>query len=62
MWVVSHTSSAMQPAEVVEIPLFGFSSATDELVAAQGALRLLASPNSPSGHPALAAIDRVSAI
>jgi histidinol-phosphate aminotransferase len=50
-YVLYRTLSAMQPAEVIEVP-YGddFELPLDELVAAQGAITFIASPNSPSGH------------
>jgi histidinol-phosphate aminotransferase len=50
-YVLYRTLSAMQPAAVVEIPyLEGFKLPTAELIAANGAITFIASPNSPSGH------------
>ncbi|HEY9880920.1 MAG TPA: histidinol-phosphate transaminase [Leptolyngbyaceae cyanobacterium] len=50
-YVLYRTLSTMQPAEVVEIPYpADFRLPVDELVAAAGAITLIASPNSPSGH------------
>ena len=50
-YVLYRTLAAMQPAEVVEIPYSAdFQLPIDELVAAQGAVTFIASPNSPSGH------------
>ncbi len=50
-YVLYRTLSAMQPAEVVEIPYPpDFKLPIDELVAANGAITFIASPNSPSGH------------
>jgi histidinol-phosphate aminotransferase len=50
-YVLYRTLSDMQPAEHVEIP-YGenFQLPIDELVAANGAITFIASPNSPSGH------------
>ncbi len=50
-YVLYRTLAAMQPAEVVEIP-YGedFRLPIEELVAANGAITFIASPNSPSGH------------
>jgi histidinol-phosphate aminotransferase len=50
-YVLYRTLAAMQPAEVVEIP-YGedFRLPIKELVAANGAITFIASPNSPSGH------------
>ena len=50
-YVLYRTLSDMQPAEHIEIP-YGddFRLPIDELVAAQGAITFIASPNSPSGH------------
>ncbi|MCL1493605.1 MAG: histidinol-phosphate transaminase [Pseudanabaena sp. Salubria-1] len=50
-YVLYRTLSAMQPAEIVEVP-YGedFQLPIDELVAANGAVTFIASPNSPSGH------------
>ena len=50
-YVLYRTLSAMQPAEIVEVP-YGedFQLPIDELVAAHGAVTFIASPNSPSGH------------
>jgi histidinol-phosphate aminotransferase len=45
------TLSAMQPATVVEIPYpDNFQLPTKELIAANGAITFIASPNSPSGQ------------
>ncbi len=50
-YVLYQTLSAMQPAEVIEIPYpEDFQLPIAELVAAQGAITFIASPNSPSGH------------
>lgn len=50
-YVLYRTLAVMQPAEVVEIPYSAdFQLPLDELVAAQGAVTFVASPNSPSGH------------
>jgi histidinol-phosphate aminotransferase len=50
-YVLYRTLSAMQPAEIVEVP-YGedFQLPIDELIAANGAVTFIASPNSPSGH------------
>jgi histidinol-phosphate aminotransferase len=50
-YVLYRTLAAMQPAEVLEIP-YGddFELPIEALVAAQGAITFIASPNSPSGH------------
>jgi len=43
--------AAIQPAEVIEIPYPpNFALPVDALVAAQGAITFIASPNSPTGH------------
>jgi histidinol-phosphate aminotransferase len=50
-YVLYRTLAAMQPAEVVEVPyLENFDLPINELVAAEGAITFIASPNSPSGH------------
>ncbi|MBD2020623.1 aminotransferase class I/II-fold pyridoxal phosphate-dependent enzyme, partial [Leptolyngbya sp. FACHB-36] len=50
-YVLYRTLAAMQPATVVEIPyLPNFELPIADLVAAQGAVTFIASPNSPSGH------------
>jgi histidinol-phosphate aminotransferase len=50
-YVLYKTLSAMQPAEVVEIPYpETFQLPVAELIAAKGAITFIASPNSPSGH------------
>jgi histidinol-phosphate aminotransferase len=50
-YVLYRTLAAMQPADVLEIPYpDSFQLPIDELVAAQGAITFIASPNSPSGH------------
>ncbi|MBE9192013.1 histidinol-phosphate transaminase [Gloeocapsopsis crepidinum LEGE 06123] len=50
-YVLYRTLAAMQPAEVVEIDYpADFHLPIDELVAAEGAVTFMASPNSPSGH------------
>lgn len=50
-YVLYRTLSAMQPAEVVEIPYpEDFQLPIDKLIAANGAITFIASPNSPSGH------------
>ncbi|MEB3338477.1 MAG: aminotransferase class I/II-fold pyridoxal phosphate-dependent enzyme, partial [Leptolyngbyaceae bacterium] len=50
-YVLYRTLTEMQPAELVEIP-YGkdYFLPLKELVAANGAVTLIASPNSPSGH------------
>ncbi|BAZ12385.1 histidinol-phosphate aminotransferase [Calothrix sp. NIES-4071] len=50
-YVLYRTLSAIQPAEAVEIP-YGedFKLPLEELVAENGAVTLIASPNSPDGH------------
>jgi len=50
-YVLYRTLSAMQPAEVFEIPYgANFQLPLEDLVAANGAITFIASPNSPSGH------------
>jgi histidinol-phosphate aminotransferase len=50
-YVLYRTLSAMQPARVVEVPYpANFQLPTAQLIAAQGAITFVASPNSPSGH------------
>ncbi len=50
-YVLYRTIAAMQPAQTVEIPYpTNWQLPIAELVAAQGAVTLIASPNSPSGH------------
>jgi histidinol-phosphate aminotransferase len=50
-YVLYRTLSAMQPADVVEIPFpENFQLPIADLVAARGAITFIASPNSPSGH------------
>ncbi|MBD2258391.1 histidinol-phosphate transaminase [Pseudanabaena sp. FACHB-2040] len=50
-YVLYPTLAAMQSAQVVEIPYSeGMQLPLEELIAAQGSLTLIASPNSPSGH------------
>ncbi|MBD1911760.1 MULTISPECIES: histidinol-phosphate transaminase [unclassified Leptolyngbya] len=50
-YVLYKTLSAMQPAEVVEVPYAdNFQLPIQELIAAKGAITFIASPNSPSGH------------
>ncbi|NJM68726.1 MAG: histidinol-phosphate transaminase [Scytonema sp. RU_4_4] len=50
-YVLYRTLSAMQPASVVELPyLDNFELPIKDLVAANGAITFIASPNSPSGH------------
>jgi histidinol-phosphate aminotransferase len=50
-YVLYKTLAAIQPAKIVEIP-YGpdFELPIEALVAAQGAVTFIASPNSPSGH------------
>ncbi|MBD3885463.1 histidinol-phosphate transaminase [Phormidium tenue FACHB-886] len=50
-YVLYHTLAEMQPAEIVEVP-YGENNRLPiaELVAANGAVTFVASPNSPSGH------------
>lgn len=50
-YVLYRTLAAMQPADCIEIPYpEDFRLPIAELVAAQGAITFIASPNSPSGH------------
>lgn len=50
-YVLYRTLSAMQPASVFEVPYAAnFQLPIKELVAANGAITFIASPNSPSGH------------
>jgi histidinol-phosphate aminotransferase len=50
-YVLYRTLSAMQPAEIVEVPYpEDFSLPVEALIQAQGAITFIASPNSPSGH------------
>jgi histidinol-phosphate aminotransferase len=49
-YVLYRTLSAMQPAQVVEVPYANFELPIKDLVAANGAITFIASPNSPSGH------------
>lgn len=50
-YVLYRTLSAIQPAEVVEVPYSeDFKLPIDDLIAANGAVTFIASPNSPSGH------------
>ncbi len=50
-YVLYQTLSAIQPATVVEIPYpDNFQLPIEELIAANGAITFIASPNSPSGH------------
>lgn len=50
-YVLYRTLAAIQPAQVVEIPYpTDFRLPIEKLVAAQGAITFIASPNSPSGH------------
>lgn len=50
-YVLYRTLAAMQPANVVEVPYpENFQLPIEELVAANGAVTFIASPNSPSGH------------
>ena len=50
-YVLYRTLASLQPAEVVEVPYpQDYRLPIDELVAANGAVTLIATPNSPSGH------------
>jgi len=50
-YVLYRTLAAMQPSETVEVPYGeGFKLPIEDLVAANGAVTFIASPNSPSGH------------
>ncbi|MBD2231694.1 histidinol-phosphate transaminase [Phormidium tenue] len=50
-YVLYRTLAALQPATVVEVPYpDDFQFPLKDLVAAQGAITFIASPNSPSGH------------
>lgn len=50
-YVLYRTLSAIQPAQVAEIPYpDGYRLPINELVAVNGAVTLIATPNSPSGH------------
>ncbi|MGB3311847.1 MAG: histidinol-phosphate transaminase [Nodosilinea sp.] len=50
-YVLYRTLAALQPATVVEVPYpEDFQFPLKELVAAQGSITFIASPNSPSGH------------
>jgi histidinol-phosphate aminotransferase len=50
-YVLYRTLANMQPAEIVEVPYSeNFQLPISELVAANGAVTFIASPNSPSGH------------
>jgi len=50
-YVLYRTLSAMQPAKIVEVPYDeNFQLPIAELIAANGAVTFIASPNSPSGH------------
>lgn len=50
-YVLYRILAAIQPATVVEIPYFeGFQLPLEKLLAANGAITFVASPNSPSGH------------
>lgn len=50
-YVLYRTLAALQPAEVVEVPYpQSYRLPIEELVAAGGAVTLIATPNSPSGH------------
>lgn len=50
-YVLYRTLAALQPAAVVEVPYpDDFQFPLKELVAAQGAITFIATPNSPSGH------------
>ncbi|MEO1094658.1 MAG: histidinol-phosphate transaminase [Cyanobacteria bacterium J06638_28] len=50
-YVLYRTLSAMQPASVTELPYSeNFQLPVEQLIAANGAITFIASPNSPSGH------------
>ncbi len=50
-YVLYRTLASIQPASVVEVPYpEDYQLPIDELAAAQGAVTLIATPNSPSGH------------
>jgi histidinol-phosphate aminotransferase len=50
-YVLYHTLAEMQPADIVEVPYDeGDRLPIEQLVAANGAVTFIASPNSPSGH------------
>jgi histidinol-phosphate aminotransferase len=50
-YVLYRTLAAMQPAKVVELPYGeGYGLPIGDLIAAQGAVTFIATPNSPSGH------------
>ncbi|MBV8883073.1 MAG: histidinol-phosphate transaminase [Chroococcidiopsidaceae cyanobacterium CP_BM_RX_35] len=50
-YVLYRTLAAIQPAQVVEVAYSAdFQLPIEELIAAQGAITFVASPNSPSGH------------
>jgi histidinol-phosphate aminotransferase len=50
-YVLYRTLAEIQPANVVEIPYHDdFQLPIDDLIAANGAITFIASPNSPSGH------------
>ena len=50
-YVLYRTLAAIQPADVVEVPYAeDYKLPIEELAAAAGALTLIATPNSPSGH------------
>jgi histidinol-phosphate aminotransferase len=50
-YVLYHTLAEMQPADIVEVPYGeGDRLPIEQLVAANGAVTFIASPNSPSGH------------
>ncbi|MBE9047510.1 histidinol-phosphate transaminase [Pleurocapsales cyanobacterium LEGE 10410] len=50
-YVLYRTLASLQPAETVEVPYpQDYRLPIDELVAANGAVTLIATPNSPSGH------------
>lgn len=50
-YVLYRTLASLQPAEVVEVPYpEDYRLPVDELAAAGGAVTLIATPNSPSGH------------
>ncbi|MEM6614573.1 MAG: histidinol-phosphate transaminase, partial [Cyanobacteria bacterium P01_C01_bin.72] len=52
-YVLYRTLASLQAAEVVEVPYpQDYQLPVDELVAAAGAVTLIATPNSPSGHTA----------
>ena len=50
-YILYRTLASLQPAEVVEVPYpLDYRLPIDKLVAAGGAVTLIATPNSPSGH------------